>query len=229
MSASEFDRYAGTYDRDLAAALSLTGESKDYFAQSRVNWIGSLLPPLHIVPERILDFGCGIGSNSPILLNTLHPKLVTGVDVSRESIADAHSRHGSEALQFRTLSDFNPDSSYDLAVTSGVFHHIPIADRPGALEIIRSSLKPGGLFALWENNPWNPGTQYVMFRCAFDGDAIKISVPEAKRMLRKAGFELLRTDSLFYFPRSLRFLRPLERWLRGLPFGGQYLVLAQKP
>jgi hypothetical protein len=83
------------------------------------------------------------------------------------------------------------------------------------------------LFAFWENNPWNPGTQYVMSRCTFDEQAIKISPREAKKMLCNAGFRILRTDSLFYFPRQLNLLRPAESWLRALPLGGQYLVLCK--
>lgn len=228
VSTSEFDRYAGNYDRDLAEALSATGESKDFFAQGRADWLASRLSRLQAPADRILDFGCGIGSNSPILQKTLHAKTVLGIDVSSESINEAQSKYGNADLRFSTIGNFRPDASYDVAVTSGVFHHIPVADRPAALETVRASLKPGGLFALWENNPWNPGTQYVMFRCAFDGDAIKISVPAARKLVSRAGFQILRTDSLFYFPRQLRFLRPLERWLRGIPLGGQYMVLVRK-
>ena len=224
----EFDRYAGTYDRDLANALSVTGESKDYYAQARVDWLSTCLSKLNVKVERVLDFGCGIGSNSPILSSALHPKSVLGVDLSRESIEQAEAKYGSETLRFTRLNEFRPDGSYDLAFVNGVFHHIAPKERPAALETIRAALKPQGLFALWENNPWNPGTKYVMSRCVFDEDAITVSIPAARRMLRQAGFEVLRTDSLFYFPRSLRFLRPLEKWLSGLPLGGQYLVLAKR-
>jgi hypothetical protein len=67
-----------------------------------------------------------------------------------------------------------------------------------------------------------------MSRCVFDEHAIKISPRAAKRMLREARLEVLRSDSLFYFPRQLGFLRPAEAWLRAVPLGGQYLVLCQK-
>jgi hypothetical protein len=33
----------------------------------------------------------------------------------------------------------------------------------------------------------------------------------------------------FLFPRSLRFLRPLEKLLLWLPIGAQYVVVARKP
>jgi hypothetical protein len=87
---------------------------------------------------------------------------------------------------------------------------------------------PGGVFALWENNPWNPGTRYIMSRVPFDKDAITMTPPETRRLLRATGFEIVRTDFLFVFPHLLRVLRPLERLLARLPLGGQYLVLARK-
>src|SRR5262249_4502052 len=101
--------------------------------------------------------------------------------------------------------------------------------RPQATKYILDSLHPGGLFALWENNPWNPGTRYVMSRIPFDRDAITLSILKSRRMLRTAGFELVRSDFLFIFPRLLKWLRPLERFATKLPLGTQYLVLGRKP
>ena len=109
----------------------------------------------------------------------------------------------------------------NLAFCNGVFHHIPPAQRPGALDYIRRSLKPGGLFALWENNPWNPGTRYVMSRIPFDSDAILVWPRQARALLRTAGFDILRTDFLFVFPRALRSLRGFEASLSRLPLGAQ--------
>jgi len=38
------------------------------------------------------------------------------------------------------------------------------------------------------NNPWNPGTRYVMSRCEFDEDAITLSPPQCRKLLRSSGF-----------------------------------------
>jgi hypothetical protein len=68
-----------------------------------------------------------------------------------------------------------------------------------------------------------------MRRIPFDRDAVMLSIREARRLLRTA--ELLPLGSastLFYFPRALRALRPLERPLSRLPLGAQYLVLARR-
>jgi hypothetical protein len=74
----------------------------------------------------------------------------------------------------------------------------------------------------------NPGTRYVMSRCVFDKDAITLTPRQSRQLLKSAGFEILRTDFAFIFPRLLKFLRPLEKLLVKLPLGAQYQVLAQK-
>ena len=81
--------------------------------------------------------------------------------------------------------------------------------------------------AFWENNPWNPGTRYVMSRIPFDRDAITLTPPEARRMLQAGGFDILRTDFLFIFPRVFSWFRGVEPFLVQLPLGAQYQVLCR--
>jgi SAM-dependent methyltransferase len=116
-----------------------------------------------------------------------------------------------------------------LAYCNGVFHHIPPAGRDAAARDVFRWLRPGGAFALWENNPWNPGTRLVMSRIPFDRDAITLSYLEAQALLRRAGFRAVATSFHFFFPSALRALRRAEPWLERVPFGAQYCVLARKP
>ena len=108
----------------------------------------------------------------------------------------ARKLHHSDRTAFQLCEEMRLDGSKDLAYSNGVFHHIPVGERAGAVTFVRRALRPGGLFALWENNPWNPGTRYVMSRIPFDRDAITLSMLEASRLLRAGGFEVLRTDFL---------------------------------
>ena len=111
-----------------------------------------------------------------------------------------------------------------------------MSDTPGrepeqrldALGYVRRSLGAGGHFGLWENNPWNPGTRLIMRRIPFDRDAKLLSPSRARRLLARAGFDVLRTDFLFLFPRLLSALRPLERKLTRVPVGAQYMILCRK-
>jgi len=225
---SEFDRYAANYDEALAKGISVSGEDKDFFARGRVEWLARRLKSVSFEASSILDFGCGTGSATPHLSEVLKPHSVTGVDISEQSVALARKRFESGAVSFEVLRDFKPDSRFDLAFCNGVFHHIPLNERASAVKCVFSAVRPGGYFAFWENNPWNPGTRYVMNRIPFDRDAIMVSAPEARRLLSAGGFEVLRTDFLFIFPRVLSWLRGLEPSVSRLPLGAQYQVLCRK-
>lgn len=226
---SEFDGYAQTYEDALGQGLALAGESKEYFARERVHWLASCLSGLGVPCSRVLDFGCGTGTAAPHLLGQLGAAAVVGVDPSQASLEVARRTHGDRRVTFAATAEAAPAADFDLAFCNGVFHHIPPAERPAALDYIRRSLAPGGCFAFWENNPWNPGTRLVMRRIPFDRDAQVISAPAARRLLRQAGFQVLRVDFLFIFPHALRALRPIERHLTKLPVGGQYQVLCRIP
>ncbi len=228
-SKTEFDRYAADYDAALAQGISVSGEDKDFFARGRVAWLARCLREISVQPKSVLDFGCGTGQSAPHLLEIVQAEEVLGVDVSEGLLGVAQREFGSPRANFLVLKNHQPAADFDLAFCNGVFHHIPLADRAAAINHVFRSLKPGGIFALWENNPWNPGTQYVMSRIPFDRDAIKLSPPTTRKLLRDGGFEILRTDSAFYFPRALGFLRGFEPLLAKIPLGAQYQVLARKP
>ncbi len=97
------------------------------------------------------------------------------------------------------------------------------------VRLLRDALAPGGCLAIFDNNPWNPGARYVMWRIPFDRGAVMLSAREARRMVEAGGLEVVRVDHLFVFPRSLRWLRFLEPRLAFAPIGAQYLVLSLNP
>jgi hypothetical protein len=39
---AEFDRFATSYESELNQAISVSGETRDFFAESRVVWVGSV-------------------------------------------------------------------------------------------------------------------------------------------------------------------------------------------
>jgi SAM-dependent methyltransferase len=227
-SDSDFDAYAEHYGAALDRGISLSGEDKHFFARERVRWTKRCLGGSFRADE-ILDFGCGTGAATPFLLESFGPERLTGVDISAQCLDTARKENAHARARYLRVDDYRDAGAADLTFTNGVFHHIPAEDRDGAMGFVFRALRPGGFFALWENNMLNPGTCLVMSRIPFDRDAIMLLASDAKRLLRKAGFEVLRIDYLFIFPRALKGLRVLERALTRLPLGAQYQVLARKP
>lgn len=219
----------GSYDADLARGLSLSGENRDHFARGRLAALAD-----HVVrqkaapPARILDYGCAAGETTALLAERWPQAQVVGVDTSASLIAEAQRQNRCDRCSFWATSALPADRSFDLVYCNGVFHHIVPAERAGVLDWIRSRLAPGGLFALWENNGWNPGVRWIMSRVAFDRDAVLLSPPGAIRMLRQAGFAVVSLEFHFVFPKWLGALRPIERFVRRFPFGAQYQVLARR-
>lgn len=223
-----FDEFADDYDSALQRGISVSGEDKLFFAGERVNWLRKCLEGLGAAPQLILDFGCGTGTAASFLLELAGSKVI-GVDESKKSLIRARTMNDCTRTEFLPTYAYRPNESVDLVFCNGVFHHVPLEERENRLKYIFDSLKRGGLFAFWENNPWNPGTRIVMSRIPFDHDAKTITAGEARVMLRKAGFHVLRTDFLFIFPRFLRWFRPVEGLATKLPFGAQYQILCRKP
>jgi len=224
---AEFDKFADSYRDCVNSTLGPAGEDSDYFARGRVDWLKRVFARESSI-RKVMDFGCGVGLGTPHLLTLPRIELLIGIDVSEESLKHAHANFGAECVRFASFADYRPSAEVDLVVCCGVFHHIPPESRPGAVQFIYDSLRPGGWLAFWEHNPWNPGVVYIMNNSPIDQDAIRVKPHRARHMLRAAGFSVLRTDYLFFFPGFLSNLRFLEPALSRFPVGGQYLVLGRK-
>lgn len=225
---TDFDSYVRDYDRILNEGLVVSGEDRTFFAIGRISWLAGRLARLSFTPKTVMDYGCSTGSSTPHLLDLLRAQTVVGLDVSPESLQVARQSHPSLPSEYFSPDQYEPNGSMDLVYCNGVFHHVPPSRRATIAGYIADCLRPGGIFSFWENNPWNPGTRYVMSKVSFDRDAIMLTAREARSLLRSTGFEVLRTDYCFIFPRVLRALRGLEPYLTRLPLGAQYQVLCRK-
>lgn len=226
---SPFDADSLDYDEVLNRGLAVSGEDAGYFARKRVEWLARGLRALAAPTPSILDYGCGHGTSAPLLAELPGARRVLGVEKSLRLLGVARARHSSERIRFAARAGYEPDGSFDLAFCNGVFHHIPRRERSEEIRFLLAALRPGGLLALWENNPWNPGTRYIMSRIAFDRGSETLSFAAARGLVRSAGFEVVSVDHLFLFPRRLRGLRPIEPFLSALPLGAQYQILCRKP
>lgn len=227
-----FDAYAADYEAALNAGLSLTGEARDFYARRRTEIVRDAGARLGLTVRSVCDYGCGTGDTLPLLGAVLGATRLIGLDPSEASLAEGRRRHPGLPIEWSTPAEFDRRAAtggLDAVYCNGVFHHIPPPERLAAASQILGLLRPGGCWFLWENNPLNPGTRWVMSRIPFDRDAITLRSGEARRLGQAVGGEILATTFHFLFPKTLRFLRPAERWLERVPLGGQYLVVVRKP
>ena len=224
----EFDNVSSHYEEILNKGLSLSGESPSYFAKKRVIHTANLLSSNAQNPQRIMDYGCGIGGSIQHLIDVLNPANIVAADTSKKSLHLLRRNYPSEKIEFLQVPE-KTKKLCDLCFCNGVFHHIPPGQRDDAVSYIFDSLHSGGFLFFWENNPWSLATHWVMSRISFDRDAIKIFPHQATNLLKKRGFKVKIIHYLFIFPSLLRFFRPFEKLLVNLPIGCQYLIMAQKP
>ena len=116
----------------------------------------------------------------------------------------------------------------DLVFVNGVFHHIPPKDHGVNLDYIQSSLKPGGLLVIFENNPFNPGASWVMSRIPFDRDAVMVNPFHLLKQFRSRNFVGSFLNFFFIFPKILAGLRRIEKRFINLPIGAQYGLFTHK-
>ncbi|HLP16590.1 MAG TPA: class I SAM-dependent methyltransferase [Bacteroidota bacterium] len=105
----------------------------------------------------ILDFGCGVG----LLEDFIVPRLkgasgcVVGVDIGRELIGIARSRFlANDRCEFSVIDQSGElpfaECSFDLIVTSLVFHLLTQKQKETVLKEFRRILKPGGRVVMAE-------------------------------------------------------------------------------
>ena len=229
MNFREFDRYAHEYDEALTKGLRISGQDREFFARGRIAWLARELQKNNATSLSVMDFGCGTGSSTPYFIELLGVRSVIGIDISTKVLEVARGKYSTLNTQFILMDEYQPAGCFDLAFCNGVFHHIAPDKRAEIINYISSALCRKGLFALWENNPWNPGARYIMKKIPFDKDATPVSALEARRLLQAGGFEIISTTFLFVFPKVLSCFRIFEPFLARLPFGAQYQVLCRKP
>jgi SAM-dependent methyltransferase len=227
---AEFDKFAEEYLATHKTNLAVTGESPDYFARYKIVEIARRLRPLGIAPKRVLDFGCGIGNSAPHLHEAFPEARITGVDVSEKSLAVARARYP-DAAEFVAYDPKGappaPTEGYDLIFSACVFHHIDHDEHAGIFGKLRERLALGGAMAIFEHNPANPVSRYIVATCPFDENAVLIPAKELARRQRQAGFRRVGVSYTGFFPAPLKALRGLEPLMAKIPVGAQYYTLAQ--
>jgi SAM-dependent methyltransferase len=94
--------------------------------------------------ERIIDLGCGTGAS---LAHLPEGVAYVGVDINSGYIRAARARYGARGTFLcsdLTTADLSQFATFDLAISSGVLHHLNDVQARAALKLARGVLRPGG-------------------------------------------------------------------------------------
>jgi SAM-dependent methyltransferase len=230
-ASADFDRYSGTYRRQVEESIAFAGTDLDFFTRAKVNVLLEMAGSVVGRPSGLsfIDVGCGPGETDRFLARRVGG--LAGVDVSPKMVRAARLRNPD--VDYR---DFHPggeipfaDASFDVCFAICVLHHVVSADRPALVAEMKRVCRPGGAVVVFEHNPLNPLTRRAVRDCEFDEDAELLSRRRASRLLRNAGLREPAGRYILFFPRDSRLLRRVQRGLGWLPLGAQYAVFAQRP
>lgn len=224
----DFNDYKNSYVKTIEDSLQFSGKEHDFFTQLKAGFLKNIIKKN--LPEirelRLLDIGCGHG------LIHRHLKDVN-LDIVGVEVAD-------EVLQLAKQS--NPDVSYfshdgktlpfesqqfDVAITICVMHHVPPLEWLRFLQEMKRVIKPGGIAIIFEHNPYNPLTRYIVANNILDEDATLLSSLKLKKLMRDAGFANIKSRNILFTPFAHRVFRWLDKVLGRAPFGAQYYSIGR--
>ncbi|MGB3024327.1 class I SAM-dependent methyltransferase [Paradevosia shaoguanensis] len=228
--ADDFDRIRDTYEDKINAAISFGGREHAFYIDVKRDHIVRLAVARFgdLTKLDVLDLGCGLGAYHPGLEGRFHQ--LHGIDVSKQSIELARQRHPFvhyETFDGGTLPYL--DGSFDVAFAVCVMHHVPPPQWKAFTAEMSRVLKPGGLALVFEHNPYNPATQYIVRTCDIDRDAVLLRPGQLRKLFAAAKFENVHTRSVLSVPPVNGPLARLDQIFGHLPFGAQYYLSGNKP
>ncbi len=229
MTKSEFDDYRDTYVETVEKSVGFSGLEHSFFQTSKALKIEHLVQRHFgaINKVSVLDVGCGVGAAHPYMahiFNSIH-----GVDISAESIEQARLDNPAHAYaHYDGLRLPFEDNSFDMTLSVCVLHHVPPEHWANFLAEKARVVRPGGLVCLIEHNPINPATRLSVARCPFDKDAVLLGARKMRRHLIAAGLSNIFTDHFVFFPSNKPLFRTVERAMKRVPLGAQYLAVGRK-
>ena len=224
-----FDQHASQYRKIHSQNVKISGADSFYFAAHKVEMLKVFEKDNSI---KVLDIGCGDGAIDMFLEKEFPSFRINAIDVSAESIVLAREKKLSKTTfeQFDGKKIPYENESFDIVIIASVLHHIEFKWHHQFLQEVHRALKMGGRLYIYEHNPANPFTRYIVSTCVFDKDAKLLKASYTNELLKGNGFSKMATKYMLFFPR-MKWLKPLhklENHMQKIPYGAQYMIKAEK-
>lgn len=219
----DFNQIKQTYREGIEKTISFSGKGLDFFTRVKADYLREIIADEapKVQKLRILDVGCGHGYIHSSLCRFGYD--VVGVDVA-EGVVELAARYN-PTVSYQVYDGATlpfEEASFDVVTTICVMHHVTPEQWPYFLREIKRVLRPGGIIVVFEHNPWNPATRYVVANSEIDADAVLLSAPFLRRQLKDAGFVGVRSRNILFTPFELPLFRALDKLLGWCPFGAQF-------
>jgi ubiquinone/menaquinone biosynthesis C-methylase UbiE len=224
---SEFDRYDRTYGAVVQSSIDFSGLPHDFFLQAKADLMREKIAA-HFGGRKPdgLDVGCGIGSFHPFARDLF--SRYCGVDISAKCIAQAQEkRRDVEYAAYNGVSLPYDDASFDFVSTVCALHHVPPREWLSFMRELRRVTRKGGLVSVIEHNPLNPLTRLAVSRCEFDRDAVLLRAGTVEKLMAETGISRMESDYFLFLPFRSNLSHTIERTIRKLPIGAQYMSLGE--
>ena len=226
-------------------------ESQQFYQYNWQRRIQPMVQLLHTIPRReeswrILDAGCGVGTESFLWASLRDDVEVIGVDISTARLKAASARRPFYeqqvgrplSVKFCDQSVFTvlKEKTFDLIWTMEAISHIDPAE--AFIAASYASLKTGGHLVISDSHFLNPAMLWRIFKLRRKGikhtykttsagetvsyaEERLFSVPRLTRVLYQAGFNTVQAQISVYFPPRLLasslFFQAADRMLNRLP------------
>lgn len=216
-----FDDFSSEYENKILKSFGKIDNNVSYYHSGKAKIAKR---ELAYSPNKILDFGCGIGSMLKFLKMNFDQSKFYAYDESKKSLEILKSLYP----DVKCVYNLDTIEKFDLIILSNVVHHIKSIDRNNVFKKIYKLLNDKGRILIYEHNPYNPITLKIVANCEFDADAELIKKKNLVKLCIKNNFELEKSGYIHFFPSKLKILFNLERYLKWLFLGAQYFCIFSK-
>lgn len=224
-----FDDYVETYKTEVQDSINFIGQDVDFFIEVKANLLLKLARKYlgNLDKAKVLDIGSGVGLVDKVLKHEI--KGLYGVDIEDGVVEKArinnpevnYNKYDGERLPFEA-------NTFDMAFAVNVMHHVPPVLWENFSKEMYRVLKPGGIAAVFEHNPFNPLTRRAVNDCEFDRDAVLLKHSKIKELFKGSNLMTIEDKYIIFFPFKAKLFRGIETMLGWLPLGAQQYVVGRK-